>query len=203
MVVWGGVDTQWENTGGLYDPATDTWAATSTTSAPTPRTTHTAVWTGSKMVVWGGWNGSVLLNTGGVYSNPALLPPEPSAADFYTVTPCRLVDTRNSAGPSGGPALVAGAVRSFPVSGICAIPSSASAVSVNLTVTRPAAQGHLILYSGDAAGPPPVSNINFTPGVTRANNATILLATDGGTINVMNKSTGSVDLVLDVTAYFQ
>jgi hypothetical protein len=155
------------------------------------------------MVVWGGWNGSVLLNTGGVYSNSALLPPEPTAADFYTVTPCRLVDTRNSAGPSGGPALVAGAVRSFPVSGICAIPSTASAVSVNLTVTQPAAQGHLILYAGDAAGPPPVSNINFTPGVTRANNAIILLATDGGMINVMNKSTGSVDLVLDVTGYFQ
>ena len=70
-------------------------------------------------------------------------------------------------------------------------------------MTQPAAQGHLIVYSGDAAGPPPGSNINFTPGVTRANNAIILLATDGGTINVMNKSTGSADLVLDVTGYFQ
>src|SRR5206468_8419921 len=31
----------------------DTWAATSTTIAPEARTVHTAVWTGSEMIVWG------------------------------------------------------------------------------------------------------------------------------------------------------
>src|SRR5205823_6151409 len=41
----------------------DTWTATSTTNAPTARLAHTAVWTGSEMVVWGGTN----LNTGGRY----------------------------------------------------------------------------------------------------------------------------------------
>src|SRR5437899_6290546 len=35
----------------------DTWTATSTTNAPAARDTHTAVWTGSEMIVWGGWNG--------------------------------------------------------------------------------------------------------------------------------------------------
>ena len=115
-----------------------------------------------------------------------------------------MVDTRDAAGPSGGPALVAGAIRSFPVTGgICGIPSTAIAVSVNLTVVQPAAQGHLILYPGDAAGPPLVSNINFTPGVTRANNAVVLLATNGGTINVKNGSAGAVHFVLDVNGYFQ
>jgi hypothetical protein len=154
------------------------------------------------MVVWGGRGGSGDVNTGGVYTNPAVLPPPPT--DFYTVAPCRLVDTRNAAGPTGGPALVAGAVRSFPVAGgLCGIPSSATAVSVNVTVTQPAAQGHLILYRGDAAGPPLVSNINFTPGVTRANNAVVLLATNGGTISVKNGSAGAVHFVLDVNGYFQ
>jgi hypothetical protein len=143
-------------------------------------------------------------NTGGAYSNPAVLPPPAPPADFYTVTPCRLVDTRNTASATGGPALVAGAVRSFPVTGgICGVPSTAIAVSVNLTVTQPAAQGHLILYPGDAAGPPLMSSINFTPGVTRANNAVVLLAANGGTINVMNGSAGSVHFVLDVNGYFQ
>ena len=47
----------------------DTWRATSTTGAPSARTNHTAVWTGSEMIVWGGYNGSDL-NTGGRY-NPS------------------------------------------------------------------------------------------------------------------------------------
>jgi hypothetical protein len=203
MIVWGGGELSWLNSGGIYDPATG-WTATSTTNAPTGRDDHTAVWTGSKMIVWGGHSAPDALNTGGVYSNPAVLPPPPAPAEFYTLTPCRIADTRNAAGPTGGPALVAGAIRSFPVTGgVCGIPATAIAVSVNLTVTQPAAQGWLSLYPGDAAGPPLVSNINFTPGLTRANNAVVPLATNGGTINVKNGSAGAVHFVLDVNGYFQ
>src|SRR5205814_5361046 len=46
----------------------DTWTATSTTSAPAGRYLHTAVWTGTEMIVWGGVNGSSVLNTGGRYN---------------------------------------------------------------------------------------------------------------------------------------
>ena len=69
MVVWGGYDAQlrYLNTGGRYDPATDTWTATSTVGAPSARYDHTAVWTGNLMVVWGGYDGSSYLNTGGRY----------------------------------------------------------------------------------------------------------------------------------------
>src|SRR5438477_43819 len=53
------------------DPCTDdTWTATSTTNAPDGRLYHTAVWTGSEMIVWGGSNGPDVLNTGGRY-NPS------------------------------------------------------------------------------------------------------------------------------------
>jgi hypothetical protein len=49
----------------------DTWTATSTTNAPTGRYLHTAVWTGSEMIVWGGTDVSGNnLNTGGRY-NPS------------------------------------------------------------------------------------------------------------------------------------
>src|SRR5438046_6659989 len=58
------------NTGGRYNPSTDSWTATSTINAPAARGSHTAVWTGSEMIVWGGWNGSSYLNTGGRY-NPS------------------------------------------------------------------------------------------------------------------------------------
>jgi N-acetylneuraminic acid mutarotase len=69
MIVWGGSDGPgWLNTGGRYDPSTDSWTATSTTNAPAARDLHTAVWTGSEMIVWGGDNGGPLLNTGGRYN---------------------------------------------------------------------------------------------------------------------------------------
>jgi N-acetylneuraminic acid mutarotase len=70
MILWGGFDAFariWFNTGGIYDPETDTWTATSTLGAPSPRIFHTAVWTGSRMVVWGGRGDREDFDTGGRY----------------------------------------------------------------------------------------------------------------------------------------
>ncbi len=70
MIVWGGYDGSTSKalrTGGRYDPTMDSWTATTKTNAPTPRYYHTAVWTGSEMIVWGGYAAS---NTGWRY-NPA------------------------------------------------------------------------------------------------------------------------------------
>ena len=54
MIVWGGwMARNYLNTGGKYNPSTDSWTATSTTNA-SARDGHTAVWTGSEMIVWGG-----------------------------------------------------------------------------------------------------------------------------------------------------
>ena len=57
MIVWGGNGTigGYLNTGGRYNPSTNTWTATSTTNAPSARVGHTAIWTGSEMIVWGGY----------------------------------------------------------------------------------------------------------------------------------------------------
>jgi hypothetical protein len=65
MIVWGGSYNGIHDTGGRYDPITDTWAATSTQSAPSGRFHHTAVWTGDEMIVWGGWP---KVDTGGRYN---------------------------------------------------------------------------------------------------------------------------------------
>ena len=58
MIVWGGHDdsvpTEARNTGGIYDPTLDTWTATTTVKAPSTRYDHTAVWTGTEMIVYGG-----------------------------------------------------------------------------------------------------------------------------------------------------
>ncbi len=46
----------------------DTWTATSSVNAPNGRGGHSAVWTGSEIIVWGGFNGSNAVNTGGRYN---------------------------------------------------------------------------------------------------------------------------------------
>jgi hypothetical protein len=56
MIVWGGNESfTVVKTGGRYNPNTDSWIATSTTQAPFARVRHTSVWTGSEMIVWGGF----------------------------------------------------------------------------------------------------------------------------------------------------
>jgi N-acetylneuraminic acid mutarotase len=66
---WNGINWSPLNTGGRYNPNTDNWTATSTNNAPTARTYHTAVWTGSEMIIWGGGIGGIS-DTGGRY-NPS------------------------------------------------------------------------------------------------------------------------------------
>lgn len=72
MIAWGGVGDGWVSgldTGRIYDPVTDTWAETSTVNAPSPRDSHTALWTGVEMLIWGGntvsWSTP---GTGGLYN---------------------------------------------------------------------------------------------------------------------------------------
>ena len=67
MIVWGGNSSSSLNTGGQYDPTSNSWSATTLTGAPVARNSHTAVWTGSKMILWGGYDGGYL-NTGGIYT---------------------------------------------------------------------------------------------------------------------------------------
>ena len=83
------------------------------------------------------------------------------------------------------------------------IPSTARSLSGNVAVVSPTAPGYLSLYPANLA-PPRTSTINFQSGQTKANNAVLVLATDGtGRIGVVNGSAGSLDFILDVNGYFQ
>ena len=70
-IVWGGMDAQgYLNSGGRYSPESDSWLATDRFfDVPLPRSRHTAVWTGTEMIVWGGYgilhDAGAYLNTGG------------------------------------------------------------------------------------------------------------------------------------------
>jgi hypothetical protein len=90
MIVWGGAGHfPYLNTGGRYNPSTDSWVATTTTNA-IARGFHTAVWTGNEMIVWGGLNDNSLLNSGGRYNPttdswiPTTTTNAPGARDFHT-----------------------------------------------------------------------------------------------------------------------
>src|SRR5206468_820348 len=77
MIIWGGSSSQvsvFLNTGGVYNPVTDAWSPTSSPGTLTGRVEHTALWTGSQMIVWGGRTNvagcsseSEFLDTGGRY----------------------------------------------------------------------------------------------------------------------------------------
>ena len=133
------------------------------------------------------------INTGRIYriNYPRNLNP---------LAPCRIVDTRDAPGPWGGPPL-GGSDRTFILAGTCGIPATARAVSVNLTVVQPGADGYLSVYPGGGAAST-TSLINFRAGQIRANNALLTLGA-AGDIVVRNGSTGSVHFLLDVNGYFE
>ena len=97
MIVWGGGNNQIGqvyNDGARYNPTTNTWNLTNPTGAASARYWHTAVWTGSEMIVWGGFQ-AVFDQSGGRY-NPAT----------DTWTPTSLVNPPSFVGctPRCGPA---------------------------------------------------------------------------------------------------
>ncbi|HSD65208.1 MAG TPA: hypothetical protein VLF95_00830 [Vicinamibacteria bacterium] len=123
--------------------------------------------------------------------------------DFFTLTPCRLLDTRLAAGAYGGPAVPAGGERVVAAAGRCGIPAGAKAVSLNATAVTPAASGNLRFFPGDGT-PPNASTLNFAAGQTRANNALVMMASSGsGTLALKNSSTANVHVVIDVNGYFE
>jgi hypothetical protein len=121
-------------------------------------------------------------------------------ASFYTITPCRVVDTRDPVGPNGGPALQAGIQRNFSIASHCGVPSTAQSIAANIAVTQPQMGGHLRVFPSQTAVVS-TSAINFGAGQTRANNSILNLGS--GSLEVLNNSGGTVHFILDVNGYFQ
>jgi hypothetical protein len=88
--------------------------------------------------------------------------------------------------------------------GTCGIPSTAAAITVNVTATEPTAAGYLTLHSGNESVPL-TSTVDFGPGQTRAGNALLALRFNGsGTLSISPfvADEGTVHVILDVTGYF-
>ncbi|MGD0908568.1 MAG: Ig-like domain repeat protein, partial [Candidatus Acidiferrales bacterium] len=123
----------------------------------------------------------------------------PTALQFYPVTPCRVVDTRNATGSFGGPSITGNTSRTFPLpTGACNLPGTAQAYSLNLAVVP---QGPLGFVTAWPTGQtqPGTANLSSTTGTVTAS-AAIVPAGTNGSINVFASNT--TDLIIDVNGYF-
>ncbi|MFZ0792418.1 MAG: choice-of-anchor tandem repeat GloVer-containing protein [Candidatus Korobacteraceae bacterium] len=115
---------------------------------------------------------------------------------FTPVTPCRLVDTRQTNDPIQG-----GTSQSYtlPQLGGCNIPTSAAAYSLNVTVVPLTTLGYLTIWpTGEAQ--PVVSTMNSPDGRIKAN-AAIVPAGTSGAVSVYVTDTSNV--ILDIDGYFE
>lgn len=117
-------------------------------------------------------------------------------AHLYTVTPCRLYDSRQTTAVGPTP-------RRIPVAGSCGVPATARSIAANVTVTGATSGGHLAM--GAALSPAPAAELlPFAAGLTRAQQT--LLRLGFGELEVAGALAvpgGSVHVIVDVTGYFE
>ncbi len=131
--------------------------------------------------------------------NGYFAPTSDAGLSFYSLAPCRMVDTRAANGTFGGPVIQGGGYRAFPLtSGSCGLPSNAQAFSLNATVVPFEALGYLTLWP--AGGQMPiVSTLNSFDGSVVAN-AAIVMSSGSGSIDAFASNMANV--ILDVSGYF-
>jgi hypothetical protein len=132
---------------------------------------------------------------------PTVTPtPTPRALTYFTLAPCRIIDTRNAS--LGAPALTAGSTRDFAITNSCGVPPGAAAVEINVTVTQPTVGGNLTIYTTGTTNPM-TANINYGTNQTRANNAIVVPNPPGNITVNCSQASGTVHFIVDVNGYFQ
>jgi len=137
-----------------------------------------------------------------------LLGVAPALADgpfrFFSLTPCRILDTRL---PADAPAIPHNATRNVQVQGKCGVPVGAKAAAMNVTIVQPTASIGFLTMFPSGTSLPVVSTINWVGGEPAlANGAIAPLSTNAQDLSVYvffnNGAGNSTHLVLDVTGYF-
>ena len=133
---------------------------------------------------------------------------------FHPLVPCRIVDTR---APFSHGRLSNNTVDSFNalatdyssqggLAGDCGVPNRALAVELNVVAVNPAAQGYLTLYPSETTRPN-ASILNYSPGQTIANSATVgrCAMPDGGLCgnDLSIYASAATDILVDVLGYYE
>jgi hypothetical protein len=127
--------------------------------------------------------------------------PDTSGADYVPLTPARILDTRSGTGLSGS--FASDSARTFTVAGDGLVPTNATAITGNLTVTSQTSNGYLFI-GPIATNNPTSSTLNFPRNDDRANGVDVALGA-GGTLSItyVAPSAGpTTQVILDVTGYF-
>jgi IPT/TIG domain-containing protein len=123
--------------------------------------------------------------------NGYFAPPGAGGLSLYTLTPCRVLDSRQNGAPFSGVLNV-----NVTASG-CGVPGSAQAYVFNATVVPPASLGYLTLWPQGAAQPL-VSTLNAIDGSLTSNMAIVPAAS--GSVSAF--ASNPTQLLLDISGYF-
>ena len=126
----------------------------------------------------------LVADVAGYYSHTA-------SSGFNVITPTRVLDTRTTKTTLAAGATVRVNLGSY---------SGITAAALNVTVTNPTRAGFITAFP-DGVTLPTASNVNYGVGQTTANETVVQVGTDGY-VDFTNTSTGSADLVVDLTGYF-
>jgi hypothetical protein len=120
----------------------------------------------------------------------------PATGTYHATTPTRILDTRLRTRRL--PVVARGEVV-LQVVGLASVPASASAVVLNVTVTEPTGAGYVTVYP-DLAARPATSNLNFVP--KQIVPTLVVVGMSNGRVRFYNGSTGSVQIIADVSGYY-
>ena len=123
------------------------------------------------------------------------LPAAATDSTFTPMAPKRIVDTRSSTGLT---TFTPGRTQAVDVRTRAGLPSTATAVVANLTVTKPTASTYLTAWSG-AGNRPVASSVNAGTGTTVANRV-VLPLNAAGQVSLYNFA-GRADVLVDVVGY--
>ena len=158
----------------------------SSTGAVTANAAIVPAGSGGNVSVFVSDSADVILDVNGYFA-----PPTTGGLSLYSVTPCRVLDTRNGTGAFVGTLAV-------PVYGSsCAPPATAQAYVLNATVVPPGFLNYLTLWA-EGGAQPYVSSLNSYDGAITSNMA--IVPTFNGSIDAF--SSDSTQLILDLSSYF-
>ena len=124
-------------------------------------------------------------------------PSNSSTYEFYSVRPCRLVDTRG--GHNEG-TLQKGVERDYTIAGHCNVPTTATAYSFNVTVVPTNGELDYLTAWPKGGTRPNVSTLNDPKGIAVANAAIVPAGPHNATAFYAHDN--PTDLILDINGYF-
>ena len=131
-------------------------------------------------------------------------PVSSNSYEFFPLTPCRVLDTRQTNGPLGGPRMEAQQTRNFPILSSSCLQgvSDPQAYSLNITVVPNPSNhplGYLTIWPANQTQPT-VSTLNNPTGTVVANAAIVPASPANGDIKIYTYD--STDVLVDINGYY-